>query len=49
MLLNASRIESGPKRHPGLYECVESNGTPKITATGSESVSGLIINGEFVM
>ena len=25
----------GPKRVPGLYECVESNGTPKIQAAGS--------------
>ncbi len=25
----------GPKRVPGLYECVESNGTPKMQAAGS--------------
>jgi hypothetical protein len=49
MLLNASRITSGPNRQPGLYECVESNGTPKITATDSELSLGFIINGDFVM
>ena len=35
MLLNASRMASGPKRVPGLYECVESNGTPNTVAAAS--------------
>jgi hypothetical protein len=48
MLLNASRITSGPKRHPGLYEWVESNGIPNNVATGSESSEGDMIFGELV-
>ena len=48
ILLNASRITSGPKRHPGLYEWVESKGTPKIFDTGSDLSSGLTIIGDCV-
>ena len=46
ILLNASRIASGPKRHPGLYEWVESKGIPNNLATGSESSEGDIIFGD---
>ena len=39
-------MESGPNLHPGLKECVESNGMPNIVATaGAVPSFDAVING----
>lgn len=49
MLLNESRMASGPNLVPGLKECVESKGIPYMIAEASAFSFGLVINGLWFM